>query len=35
VIGARGIRRGNEDMLRVVLACLKDAERVARIQAAP
>jgi hypothetical protein len=35
VIGAHGIWRSNEDMLRVVLALMKDAECVARNQAAP
>ena len=35
MIGAHGIWRSNEDMLRVVLALMKDAECVARNQAAP
>ena len=35
MIGAHGIWRSNEDMLRVVLALLKDVGCVARIQAAP
>jgi hypothetical protein len=35
VIGAHGIWRSNEDMLRVVLALMKDAECVAHNQEAP